>query len=96
MASVTSASTDAQVWAAYDDNASFEEDDSPTKAAAFVTACRVLLRRRPTQISADGLSTAFDAQAIRDELARATRFLAANRDGAGGKVKHLSFSGLRD
>ncbi len=96
MASVSSASTDAQVWAAFDDNAGFEEDSSATKAAAFVTACRVLLRRRPVSVSVDGLSTAFDGAAIRAELDRAIRYLQSNRASAGGKVKHLDFSGLRD
>lgn len=48
MSTLTSASTDAQVFASYDDNASYEEDGSRTKALAFRTACMILLRRRPS------------------------------------------------
>jgi hypothetical protein len=47
MATLNGNSTDAEVWAAYDDNASYEEHGSRTKALALVTACRVLWRRLP-------------------------------------------------
>jgi hypothetical protein len=47
MATLSSNSTDAEVWAAYDDNASYEEDGSRAKALAFVTACGILRRRLP-------------------------------------------------
>jgi hypothetical protein len=49
MSALTSTSTDAQVFAAYDDNASYAEDNSPAKARAFITACRILLRRVPKE-----------------------------------------------
>lgn len=49
MPSLTSASTLAQVEASYDDNASYAEDASVAKAKAFVTACRILLRRLPAE-----------------------------------------------
>jgi hypothetical protein len=94
MSSLNGNSTDAEVSAAYDDNASFEEDQSTSKAAAFVTACRILLARRPVSVGVDGRTAAFDAQAIREQLARAQRYLAGAR--SGGKVKHLDFSGVRD
>jgi len=47
MATLSSNSTDAEVWAAYDDNASYEEDASSARALALVTACRILRRRLP-------------------------------------------------
>ena len=47
MATLSSNSTDAEVWAAYDNNASYEEDVCRAKALAFVTACRILRRRLP-------------------------------------------------
>jgi hypothetical protein len=49
MGTLTAASTLAQVEASYDNNASYAEDNSPTKAKAFVTACRFLLRRLPAE-----------------------------------------------
>ncbi len=45
MPTLTSASTDAQVEAEYDDTASYAEDLSVAKARRFVTACRILVRR---------------------------------------------------
>lgn len=56
MATLNSSSTDAEVWAAYDDNASYEEDGSRAKALAFLTACRILRRRLPISGSRDGQS----------------------------------------
>jgi hypothetical protein len=94
MSALSSTSTDAQVWAAYDDNASFEEDSAPAKAAAFITACRILLRRRPVNMTVDGRTLAFDAQAITGELERARNWLAMNR--SPGAIRYLDFSGVRD
>ena len=47
MATLSSNSTDAEVWAAYGDNASYEGDGSRAKASAFITACRILRNRLP-------------------------------------------------
>lgn len=94
MSTLSSTSTDEQVWAAYDDNASFEEDASSAKAAAFVTACRILLRRRPASYGNDGETVAFDGNAIVTQLQRAEKWLAANRASAG--PRYLDFGGLRD
>lgn len=97
MAAVTSASTDEQVWDAYDDNASYQEDESVTKAQAFITACRLLLRRRPNQISQNGQSVAFEAGAIQKGLDDAREWLALNNTSAnGGSVRHLDFRCLRE
>jgi hypothetical protein len=97
MAAVTSASTDQAVWDAYDDNASYEEDASTTKASAFITVCRVLQRRRPVRISADGTSADFDGQAIQKALDDAREWLALNNTSAnGGSVRHLDFRNMRD
>jgi hypothetical protein len=94
MSTLNAASTDAQVWQAYDDNSSYEEDGNAAKAAAFITACRILLRRRPTQMTqAGGRSIAFDAMSIREERLRASRWLAAN---GGGQVdRYIDVSDIR-
>lgn len=96
MSTLSSASTDAEVWAAFDDNASFEEDGSSTKAAAFITSCLLLLRRRPQMTNVDGTQVAFEAGVVSDELKRARQWLATNRAGAGGGARYLDFSGVRD
>jgi hypothetical protein len=49
--SLSSTSTDAEIWAAYDDNGSYEENNSRAQALAFKSACILLDRRRPTLIS---------------------------------------------
>ena len=97
MAAVTSSSTDQEVWDAYDNNASYEEDESASKAQAFITVCRVLLRRRPVQTSVDGTSASFDAPALQRALDDCRKWLALNNTSAnGGSVRHLDFRNLRD
>jgi len=93
---LSSASTDDEVCAAFDDNASFEEVSSAAKAIAFVTACRILLRRRPIQMSMGNQSTQFDASFIANEMARANKWLATNRAASGSGVRFLDFRGVRD
>lgn len=97
MAALTSASTDQQVWDAFDNNADYDIDASATKAQYFVQACRILMRRRPVRISADGTSADFDGSAIQKMLDSAREWLALNNTSAnGGSVRHLSFRYLRD
>jgi len=96
MSSLSSASTNDQVRAAFDDNASFEEDASPAKAAAFLTACRILLRRRPSSVNTDGVMVTFDPGPVEAELVRARTWLALNGSANGGSVRFLDFSGIRD
>lgn len=96
MATLSSSSTDQQVWDSYDDNASYEEDGSTSKAAAFITACRILLRRRPRRARSDGEEIEFDANAISQELEQARAWKATNTAASGAGVRHLSFSRLRD
>lgn len=97
MSSLSSSSTDEEVWQAYDDAASFEEEGSPTKAATFITACRILLRRNPQSMNVAGESVTFNAGAVERELERARKWLDVNRAGSGASgVRHLDFSRLRD
>ena len=89
---VDSTSTLAQVQAAYDDNANYAEVASVAKARAFVTACRILLRRVPGRMSTAGDSLDLNASLIRAEMADAKNFIAANR---AGSVRHVDFRGFR-
>ena len=49
MSTLTSSPVHAEVEAAYVDDASYAEDGSVSKAKAFVTGCRILLRRLPAE-----------------------------------------------
>jgi hypothetical protein len=94
---LTSQSTNAEVWAAYDDNASYEEDGSRTKALAFVTACRIILRRRPASTGRGEQNVSFES--IREEMDSARSWLAANpaTDGTGRQAaRFASFENYRD
>ena len=79
MATLSSNSTDAEVWAAYDDNASYEEDGSRTKALAFVTACRILRRRLP--LSAGRGPQTVTRESLDAEIATARAWLDGSRKG---------------
>ncbi|HUU91532.1 MAG TPA: hypothetical protein VM238_10005 [Phycisphaerae bacterium] len=101
MSTLSSTSTFAQVTAAYDDNASYEEDQSTTKAAAFITACRFLLRLLPRRTSHGGRSgdeTEFEPERIREEIADARAYIARNSAATSGAfgVRHPSFENFRD
>ena len=77
MATLSSTSTDAEVFAAYDDNASYAEDGSQVKAKAFVTACLILMRRRPNFAGmVGGQQVTFDS--LRDDMLRAEAWLDAH------------------
>jgi hypothetical protein len=78
MATLSSNSTDAEVWAAYDDNASYEEDASRAKALSFVTACRILRRRLP--LSAGRGPQTVTREWLDAEISAAKAWLDAQRD----------------
>lgn len=100
MSTLTSSSTDAQVFAAYDDAASYAEDDDPAKAKLFVTAVRILLRRLPT-FSAHGTArTQLSTELLQKQLERAEEWLASNDTetvsaGGAGVATHFSLEGFR-
>lgn len=98
MSTLNSSSTDAEVAASYDDNASYAEDNSVSKARAFITACRLLLRRRPSSLSQSGRSVAFDAGLIRKEMDEAKDWLSDHSDDeqdAGPRVTGVDFRDFR-
>ena len=69
MSSLSSSSTDTEVWNSYDDNASYEEDSDTAKAAAFITACRILLQRRPKRAGwQQGAEQEFDPSVYEQQM----------------------------
>ncbi len=103
MSTLSSASTDAEIRAAYDDNASYEEDNSSSKARTFVTACRLLLRRMPKMATHSAIQLALSPDLVQNELLYAQQWLAVNScaggsgnsSGVNGGVKHFSFEWFR-
>ena len=96
MATLSSISADAQVLAAYDDNASYEEDGSRTKAAAFITACRILRNRLP--LTAGRGPQTFTRESLQAEVEAAQRWLEAHpaTTGSGsGRVRYISLENFR-
>ncbi len=89
---LSSSSTDAEVWAAYDDNASYQEDASRSKASAFITACRILARRLPISAARDGQSVS--RESLREEVADANAWLAANPGSSGSGSTRARFGNL--
>lgn len=75
---LSSASTLAQVEAAYDDNADYRDDASISKARAFAQACRILQRRYLSGVSNDGTSVNRNVELIKDQLAQVEAWLDSN------------------
>jgi hypothetical protein len=101
MSALTSTSTDAQVFAAYDDNASYAEDNSPAKARAFITACRILLRRVPKETGTREAHLTLTPDLIQKEMQAAQDWVSANPDtsgsgaSSGGSVTRANFNNFR-
>ena len=91
---LSSDSTDAEVWAAYDDNASYQEDVSRAKASAFITACRILARRLPISAGRDGQTVS--RESLREEVAAAQAWLAANPASSGAGSTRVRFGDFQD
>jgi hypothetical protein len=95
---LTSASTDAQVEAEYDDNADYDEDVSPSKAKLFIIACRYLLRRLASSIAKGGSALGYDRRLIQQELEAAKAWLCVNDTSSGSygpRVTRPDFRNIR-
>jgi len=67
MATVDGSTSNANLWKAYDDNASYEEDGSRTKALSFKTCCMILLRRRPNMATRGEQQMSFETLKVQLE-----------------------------
>jgi hypothetical protein len=94
MSTLTSSSTDAQVWAAYDDNGSYWEDSSRTKALAFQSACIILARRLPMSAGRDGQS--ISRESLLEQQRKAEAWLAANPGSSGSGSTRVRFGDFQD
>lgn len=94
---LSSASTIDEIRAAYDDNASYEEDGDVTKARAFITACRMMIGHLPTQsVQGPNNSISLGIDLIAKQLDAAKKWLIDNdtstRNG-GPTVTQLTMDG---
>lgn len=86
MSSINSSSTLAQVQAAYDDNASYAEDNDVSKARAFLTACRILMRRTPRESGTREGHMTLSVDLLKDQITDVQGWLAANDPSLTGPV----------
>jgi len=96
---LTSASTDAQVEAAYEDNADYDTTNSTTKAKDFIQASRFKMNRMAQEVRHGGASVRDEYLKYERALNAATGWLKTNdtsfAGGASGLVKHVSFEDFR-
>lgn len=99
MSTLSSDNTYKEILAAYMDNAGYEEDGDVTKAKAFVTACRMLIRY-PSRLQVGGRQAGhemeIDVAELRAEMAAAQSWIAANDQPTGGRTTYGDFSTFRD
>ena len=96
MSTLSSSSTIAEAHAAYADNLSYEEDESTSKAAAFISACKLLIHLTPKMAShgrVGGRETQEDWQKWAHRMKEARQWLAARA--TAGQVKRLSVENFR-
>lgn len=95
MSTLSSSSTYAQVSDAYQDNASWEEDESVSKARAFITACRFLIHLTPSHSKKGEEEIDKEVAAYRQEMEAARAFVAtAGPTAYAGGVTHASFQDM--
>lgn len=75
---LSSASTLAEVEAAYDDNANYRDDSSVAKARLFAHACRLLVRRYLSSVGNDGTSVSRNVDLIKEQLKEVDAWLDSN------------------
>lgn len=95
MSTLNANSTLAEVLAEYDNNASYEEDGSVSKAQAFITAVRIMIRyaQRERKGGFSGAEHEFNLEVLREELKEARSYVAANRtDDLSPAVLDVDFS----
>ncbi len=91
---LSSSSTYEEVKAAYQDNASYREDESRTKALAFITACIFLADLLPISTSRDGQSTS--RESLLEQQHKAEAWLTANPGSSGSGSLRVRFGDFQD
>lgn len=97
MATITSASSLADIQNAYLDNYGYEEDESVSKARAFITVCRAMLGLGIKRIPDGDQVMQFSPASLRAMMNDARRYVAAKDRGrnTGPRVTQISFRNFR-
>lgn len=96
--SLSSSSTLAQIEAAYDDNASYQELGDVAACKTFITACRMLLRRYAEEAQFGNrhrMRFGANLEQLRLEMTRAMQWLASNNAANQNQVIFPDFSSFR-
>jgi hypothetical protein len=93
VSTLDSASTLTNVLDAYRNNASYEEDGSDTKAAAFITACRFLIDMRADTVRHGGEWVGFTEDRYAAQIKQAQRWRTLNQ--ATGRTRFADFETFR-
>jgi len=98
MATITSASTEAQISAAYLDNVGYEEDGSLSMGKAFVTVVLAMMKRGISRIKHGDEIMEFDNESLRALLEDARQFVAdkSGPDAGGAGVRAFDLRGYRE
>jgi len=92
MSTLTSDSTLAEIKAAFEDNCTYDLEDSPTMAAEFIRAARMLARRAAGEMQQGSSRIREDERKYEREADKATRWLEARRRAnAGSSYRYHSF-----
>ncbi len=97
---LSSTSTNAQVKAAYEDNASYDINNSVAECRDFIQAARIRINRMANEIENGNARVSESYQRIEAQLKEALRWLRVNDPSAssaahGGSVSHISFEDFR-
>lgn len=96
MAVIGASSTIQQVEAAFDNAASYLENNSTSQARTLITTGSILLRRYPQQSTHGPVTMRRDLALLRDLISEARRFLLdRDEDLQGPKVSHVDFTDYR-
>ena len=91
MSTLSSSSTDAEVEAAYDDSASYLEDESTAKAMAHVTAGTILLRRLASEMRQGSTQLRYEPKLVQDSVALARAYAVASGATGSPRVVRVNF-----
>ncbi len=97
---LTTASTDAAVWAEYETNSDYDVTGDVAKAKLFVVACRYMLRRDVMEMTKGGATVKVDQKVIAEQLKEALAWWKSNdtsavNAGANETVRYADFREFR-
>lgn len=98
MSSLTGTSTTEEVRVAYDNSASYVEDNSIVKARLFITAIRILIRRSASTMAKGSNAVGIPVYLLSDQLREAQIWLEARdpNSRAGPDVTRADFRNFRE